>query len=182
MLAVYIIRTIILVVIFFFIASLIKVNIISSGKGEVSKVNVDNSITYIKTVNDNNIYNQTGNLLFYVILFIGLIIILLSHGIEPNTVLTILGSIGLALALSMQTILSNVIYGIKLSFNKTIKIGDTISIALPNMNQSVYKGKVTDISLFNVKIATDKTEEQIVIPNNIFSTGITTNYSVIYKD
>lgn len=176
----YIVKTVVLLVIFIYLATVVKKTILNINAGQISKVK-DKTVVYKKIVNNNDIYNQLSDLFFYAIIIGGVIFIALSHGIQSTSILAILGSIGLALALSSQQLLNNIICGVKLAFTKTIKIGDLVELKVVGIPATTtIKGKVTDINLFTTKIALVDTGEQIIVPNSIVENTVIINSSIIY--
>ena len=175
----YLLKTVVLMILFFYIAYAMRRTISNIDAGQVTKV-TDKNVEYKKIVKNNDIYTQLSDLIFYGIILGGAIIVALSNGIETTTILTILGSIGLALALSTQNLLNNVLSGVKLALTKTIKIGDNVELRIVGLPLSSVKGKVTDISLFSTKVALSNTNEQLIIPNSIIENTVIVNSSIIY--
>ena len=176
-----IVKSVILFIILIYLAWIVKKTILKVNAGQIISNVKDKPIIYKKIVNNNDIYNQLSDLFFYSIILGGVIMIALSHGVQTTTILTILGSIGLALALSSQQLLNNIISGIKLAFTQTIKIGDVIELKVVGIPANTVKGKVTDINLFNTKISLVDTNEQLTVPNSIVENTIIINSSIIYN-
>jgi len=177
-----IIKTIILIFIFVYLAYIIESNILVTGEGEIVNFKDKTNVDYKKTINDNSFYRQLATLSFYIVLVLGICTIFLYHGTQTTTIFTVLGSAGLAVALSLQGTLTNIVYGIKMTYSKTVKVGDTVGLLLPNMPQtSIIKGKIINITLFSVIMSLEKTNEQLSISNSLFCSGTITNYSVVYQ-
>lgn len=123
---------------------------------------------------DNNlIYYQLNWVIYYSIIIFGLIISLVNLGFNVATIITLLGSIGLALGLALQETLKNMISGIYISINKLFKLGDIIS--LNPFGNSVGKiGKVIDFNLYYTVII-DKNKQISIIPNALIQNNILTN-------
>lgn len=100
---------------------------------------------------------------YYVILIIGIFCSIIPLGIQPSTLLALFGTTGLAIALSLQGVLTNMVSGIYISVNSLFEIGDMISIVDPSGNR--YTGKVTIFNLFNTVIMIKDSDNQITIPN-----------------
>jgi small conductance mechanosensitive channel len=175
-----IIKAIILIIIFVYVAIIFKKSISNINSGQITSID-ENKKTYKKIVNNNDIYGQLSDLVFYSIIIIGLIFAALSQGIETATILTVLGSIGLALALSLQTLLTNIVFGIKIAFTNSIKIGDKVEFKIPGLPSNIpIKGKVTDINLFNTKVSLENTNDEILIPNSLSGNSVMINSSIVY--
>ena len=150
----YLIALIIFIV-FYIIGKLVKMKYISYK---------DN-----KEIKNKIFFEFIGNLLFYIIIIIGIIISLLHIGFSLSTVLVCLGSVGLAIALSLQTTITQLISGIFILFFNLFNINDIVEI-------NGTKGYVKDFTLFKTTIA-DLSDIEIVIPNNNFLTNTYINYT-----
>ena len=114
--------------------------------------------------------NQTKNLIkyeirmmfYWIIIFVGFLCSIIPLGIQPATLLAVFGTTGLALALALQGVLTNMVSGIYISVNNLFQIDDMISIVDPSGNR--YKGTISKFSLFNT-IILDSDKHEITIPN-----------------
>ncbi len=105
----------------------------------------------------------------------GGLILLQSYGISITPIITALGIGGMALALGLQDMLTNIFAGLHLIVSKQIRLGDYISL------DNGDRGCVKDISWrFTTIEATDKTV--IIIPNQKIASAILTNYSMPEQD
>ncbi len=102
----------------------------------------------------------------YIILFIT---IAASLGIPMTSFIAILGSIGIALGLAMQSHISNVAAAIELLILKQLKVGDFVKIGQNT-------GTVKQIRLFYTIINTID-NRQIIIPNNDIVNNAFENYT-----
>jgi len=150
----YIIAFIIFIV-FYIIAKLIKMKYMSYKK--------DNEIK------NKIFFDFIGNILFYIIIIIGFIIALLHVGFSLSTILVCLGSVGFALALAMQSTITQLISGIFILLFNLFNINDIVEI-------NGTKGYVKDFSLFKTTIA-DLSDIEVLIPNNNFLTNSYINYT-----
>lgn len=91
-------------------------------------------------------------------------------GIETTSFVAILGSIGLAIGLSLQGSLANFAGGMLIILFKPFRVGHTIQAH--NM-----LGTVDEIQIFVTKLITAD-NQTIFIPNALLSNGIITNYSL----
>ena len=104
-----------------------------------------------------------------VLLYLAVILMILNGlGVKTSSLLTLLGSIGLAIVLGLKDNLSNVASGIIIMVLKPFNVGDHII-----ENSDHNEGTVTEIGLFFTKLKT-LDEQTIIIPNQLL-----TNSSVI---
>ena len=146
---------IIIFIVFYIIGKLIKMKYISYQNN--------------KEIKNKIFFEFIGNLLFYIIIIIGIIIALLYVGFSLSTILVCLGSVGIAIALSLQTTITQLISGIFILFFNLFNINDIIEI-------NGTKGYVKNFTLFKTTIA-DLSEIEVVIPNNNFLTNMYINYT-----
>jgi small-conductance mechanosensitive channel len=116
-----------------------------------------------------NIAVLLGNVVSVVVLVLGIIFSLSALGVEWAALVTVLGTAGLALSLSLQDVLKNVIAGVYLLVEQPFSIGDRISV-------KDVTGKVESIALRTTFVRTDD-GLQVVVPNNTVFTEIVTNRS-----
>ncbi|MCH5193167.1 MAG: mechanosensitive ion channel [Oscillospiraceae bacterium] len=98
-----------------------------------------------------------------------LIIALTVLGIPMTSIITVLGTAGVAVGLALKDSLSNVAGGVILLINRTIKVGDYVEIGS-------QAGTVEEISILFTKLATPD-NKGIFIPNGVAVTSAITNYS-----
>jgi len=105
-------------------------------------------------------------------LFILLVIVAVIHltGLTSEfTTLTLSGMVAIGLSLALQTTLSNVISGILLLLDNTVRVDDLIEY-------SGIKGKVVKIGLRNSWIKTSK-GYLVIIGNSLFASGPFINHT-----
>jgi small conductance mechanosensitive channel len=102
----------------------------------------------------------------YVLLFITIASLL---GIPMTSVIAILGSIGIALGLAMQSHISNIAAAIEILILKQLQVGDYVQI-------SEYNGTVKQIRMFYTIINTID-NRQVIIPNNLIVNNTFINYT-----
>jgi small conductance mechanosensitive channel len=90
-------------------------------------------------------------------------------GVQTTSFVAILGSMGLAIGLSLQGSLSNFAGGIMILLLRPFKIGDFIEGA-------GHAGSVTSIQIFSTELKTGD-NKVIIIPNASLSNASITNYS-----
>ena len=98
-----------------------------------------------------------------------LIIALTIVGIPMTSIITVLGTAGVAVGLALKDSLSNVAGGVILLINRTIKVGDYVEVGS-------QAGTVEEISILFTKLATPDNKD-IFIPNGVVVTSAVTNYS-----
>ena len=106
-----------------------------------------------------SVVNHVDSLAHYFILFIGAIAILTSIGLDFNHILVLLGALTFGIGFGLQSIALNFFSGLKILFERKIKIGDYIEL------ESGRYGKVSEIRLQNTTIRTSDGIE-IVVPNS----------------
>ena len=95
-----------------------------------------------------------------IILFVLVFLYLLDiWGVEITPLLAGLGIAGLAIALALQPILSNIFSGISMIMDKSVRVGDLVYL------DSETKGKIKKIGLRSTKIRTFD-NELIIVPNS----------------
>lgn len=98
-----------------------------------------------------------------------LIIALTIVGIPMTSIITVLGTAGVAVGLALKDSLSNVAGGVILLINRTIKVGDYVEVGS-------QAGTVEEISILFTKLATPD-NKGVFIPNGVVVTSAITNYS-----
>lgn len=106
-----------------------------------------------------------------VIKIVVLISALATMGVNTASLITVLGTCGVAIGLALKDSLSNLAGGVLIIFNKPFKKGDYIQT--PNV-----EGKVNTINLFNTKLITSDNKE-IVIPNGDLSSEHIINFTAL---
>lgn len=116
-----------------------------------------------------NVATLLGNLMQVVVVLVGLITALTIFGIELTSQLTVVGAVGIALSLSMQDLLKNIVAGTVILMEQPFRIGDRISV-------KDVTGVVQGIELRTTILRTDD-HLQVVVPNNTVLTEVITNRS-----
>ena len=124
----------------------------------------------IKTTKDETLGEFLKNVVFVAILILTFITALSNLGVKTTSIIAVLGTAGLAIALSLKDSLSNLASGILLIVLRHFNKGDTISVGS-------ITGKVDSISLFQTKLTTPD-NQVVVLPNSsIVSVPITNIYA-----
>ena len=111
-----------------------------------------------KTKVDDSLTSLINTILKITLIVIAFLYILNLWGFEIGPLLAGLGIAGLAVALALQPVLSNVFSGASIILDKTVRVGDLIYL------ENNVKGKIEKIGLRSTKIRTFD-NEWIIIPN-----------------
>lgn len=133
----------------------------------IVKINKNSKMFNKVSITARNFINKFISISLKILLFITIAAIL---GIPMTSMITILGSAGLAIGLAIQGSLSNFAGGIIILFSKPFVDGDYIIAGN-------YSGTVTDISILYTTLLTPE-NTQVIIPNNIISNEPITNITV----
>lgn len=113
----------------------------------------------------------SSNVGYYFIIFVFFTIAISSLGIDLTSLSLIAGALSIGIGFGLQTVVSNLIAGIILMFERTIRIGDIIEI------DSLLKGTVSDIRIRSTTIKTFDNID-IVIPNSSFIQNNVINWTL----
>jgi small-conductance mechanosensitive channel len=105
----------------------------------------------------------------YLFVFVGLLIILSTAGIDLTTVNVLAGAVGIGVGFGLQTIANNFISGVIILFERPIKVGDRIQV-----------GDVTgDVVRIGARATTITTNDniEIIVPNAEFISSLVINWS-----
>jgi small conductance mechanosensitive channel len=97
-----------------------------------------------------------------ILLFV-LIAVLQQFGLETTSLLTLLGTAGLAVALSLQGSLANFASGLLVLAFRTVRVGDWIEVG-------DVRGRVSEMLPFHIVIET-LDNQRITVPNTLLTTG-----------
>ena len=121
------------------------------------------------TIINNNrkiVIATLSNIVYYVIILIGLLISLLNAGFQIGSIIVVLSSLGIAVALGIQNILTQFVAGLTITFNNMYNINDYI---ITNGTE----GRVTNFNLLTT-ILTNHDNISTTIPNDkIVNTNLT---------
>ena len=103
-----------------------------------------------------------------IILYVVLVTVVLTLlGVPTTSIITVIGTAGVAVGLALQNSLSNLAGGFLILFSKPFKVGSYISV-------SGAEGFVTDINILYTKLMTYD-NQAIYIPNGVASNAVLTN-------
>jgi small conductance mechanosensitive channel len=97
------------------------------------------------------------------ILLVVLLAVLQQFGLETTSLLTLLGTAGLAVALSLQGSLANFASGLLLLTFRTVRIGDFIEVG-------DVRGRVSEMLPFHIVLET-LDNQRITVPNTLLTSG-----------
>lgn len=112
-----------------------------------------------------------SNIGYYLIIIITLIIAMGSVGIDMTSISLVAGALSIGVGFGLQTVVSNLIAGIILMFERTIRIGDTIEIS------DLLRGRVTDMRIRSTTVKTFDNVD-IVVPNSSFIQNNVINWTL----
>ena len=165
-----VIISIFIFIIFYVIAEYYKSIILNKNKKNILINNEQELIT------QNIIYYQLSLIVYYVIFCLGIIFALVNLGFNVATILTLLGTFGLALGLAFQETFKNIISGIYISLTNIFDIGDIVIIKMLG-NLNTISGTIINFNLYYTTILESKTNLMTIIPNTLLQNNIITNIS-----
>ncbi len=112
-----------------------------------------------------------SNIGYYLIVLIFFIVGISSLGIDMSSISLIAGALSIGIGFGLQTVVSNLIAGIILMFERTIRIGDTIEI------NNLLQGVVTDMRIRSTTIKTFDNVD-VVVPNSSFIQNNVINWTL----
>lgn len=110
-----------------------------------------------------------AQIIFFSLILLSAIATLGTLGVQTNSFIAFLGTVGLAIALGLKNSLSNLASGILLAFLRPFKQDDYIQIGST-------KGKVSSLNLFHTTLEL-KHQSQAIIPNETIAKATIINHS-----
>ncbi len=123
----------------------------------------------VRYTSEIGIRQAIGGIVRYVLIFIGLLIILQTAGINLSSLTVLAGALGIGIGFGLQHITNNFVSGIIILFERPIKVGDRIEIGETH-------GKVASISARATTIITND-NVSIIVPNSEFMQSKVINWS-----
>lgn len=123
----------------------------------------------VRYTSEIGIRQAIGGIVRYVLIFIGLLIILQTAGINLNSLTVLAGALGIGIGFGLQHITNNFVSGIIILFERPIKVGDRIEIGETH-------GMVASISARATTIITND-NVSIIVPNSEFMQTKVINWS-----
>ncbi len=110
-----------------------------------------------------------GTIFRYTIIFIGILVVLQTVGIDLSTITVLAGALGVGIGFGLQNVTNNFVSGIIILFERPIKVGDRIEVG-------DVSGDVTNISMRSTTVLTND-NINIIIPNSDFISTKVINWS-----
>lgn len=105
------------------------------------------------------------------LLLVVLVTVLQQLGVETTSLIALLGTAGLAVALSLQGSLANFASGLLILSFRIVRVGDQIEVG-------DVRGRVSDMLPFHVVVDT-LDNQRIIVPNTMLTTGPVRNNSAL---
>ena len=112
-----------------------------------------------------------SNIGYYIIVIVSFFIVLNTLGLDLSSFTLIAGALSVGIGFGLQNIISNLVSGIILMFERSIKLGDYIEI-----NEEL-KGRVSEIKMRSTTIITNDNIE-IIVPNQAFIENNVINWTL----
>lgn len=122
-----------------------------------------------KTKLDASGRHAVGALFHYTVVFLGLLVILQSSGIDLTALSVAAGGLGIGIGFGLQNIANNLVSGLIVLLERPVKIGDRIEVA-------GTEGQVVEIRARSTTVLTND-NIAIIIPNSRFITEEVINWS-----
>lgn len=127
------------------------------------------------------IIRQLSEIIYYVVVALGVFIALINMGVQTNTIITLLGTLMVTIGFALQNTLSNIFAGIYVAFSQNFQMGDVIRVYLPSVRH-IVEGKVVDLNIAYVKLEDVETKKIIYLPNISVSNNVIVNLSRVHKE
>ena len=124
---------------------------------------------------EKGVSHAIGTIFRYVFVFVGLVVIIQSTGIDLSALTVMAGALGVGIGFGLQNVTNNFISGIIILFERPIKVGDRVE--LPELDN--LTGDVINISARSTTIITND-NIAILVPNSKFVSDTVINWS--YND
>jgi small-conductance mechanosensitive channel len=118
---------------------------------------------------ERNVRQATGAMFQYVVLFVGMLIIVQTAGLDLTTLNVLAGAVGIGVGFSLQNIVGNFVAGLVILFERPIRLGDRIEVGQ-------VEGDVTRIGARSTTVITND-NIAIIVPNSKFITENVVNWS-----
>ncbi|MGB4813008.1 MAG: mechanosensitive ion channel domain-containing protein [Methylophilaceae bacterium] len=122
------------------------------------------------SLNASSIY-ALSHITRYIILFIGIIFGLSFIGFDLSSLAILGGALGVGIGFGLQNIFNNLVSGIIILLEQTLKVGDFVDL------QSGVMGHVSEINMRYTRITTND-EVDIIVPNSEFINGRVINWTL----
>ena len=110
-----------------------------------------------------------GSIVHYILVFLGLLIIFQTAGIDLSTLTVLAGALGIGIGFGLQNITNNFVSGIIILFERPIKVGDRVEVGGTHGRVVRISGRATTINT-NDNVS-------IIVPNSDFMSKEVINWS-----
>lgn len=121
------------------------------------------------SLNESTIY-ALRRISRYVVWLVGLVLGLNFIGFDMGSLMLMGGALGVGIGFGLQNIFSNLISGIIILLERTLKVGDFVDL------QSGVMGRVSEINMRYTRVTTNDAVD-IIVPNSEFINGRVTNWT-----
>jgi small-conductance mechanosensitive channel len=123
----------------------------------------------VKSMSESGVY-ALGRIVRYLIWIVGSIVGLNFIGFDLGSLVLMGGAIGVGVGFGLQNIFSNLMSGVIILLEKTLKVGDFVDL------QSGVMGKVSEINMRYTRITTNDAVD-VIVPNSEFINGRVINWT-----
>ena len=107
----------------------------------------------------------------YIILLIGIVVGLNFIGFDLSSLVLLGGALGVGIGFGLQNIFNNLVSGIIILLEQTLKVGDFVDL------ESGVMGRVSEVNMRYTRITTND-EVDIIVPNSEFINGRVINWTL----
>lgn len=125
---------------------------------------------------DVNVAILLARTVWVAVWILGFLLVLYQFGIGLTPLAAVVGVLGLAASLSLQTVLQNLVAGVYLLAERPFQIGDFIAVVGPV--GANHEGRVEDIQMRTTHLR-NRDDELILVPNSAVFSGVVTNRTAI---
>jgi len=129
----------------------------------------------VRVTNNHSFAHSVGNVFRYTVIFIGLVVIFQSSGVNLSALTMVAGALSVGIGFGLQNITNNFISGLIILFERPIKVGDRVEV--PDLNN--LAGTIMTISARSTTILTND-NIAVIVPNSKFISEAVINWS--YND
>lgn len=122
------------------------------------------------------ITNQLSEIVYYVVIGVGILFGFLAMGFQSTAILTFLSTGIVALGLALQGVITNILSGVHVALADNFRLGDDIIVYVPFIKEPVV-GEVVGLNLTYVIMREKKTGSTIYMPNDSITTNVVENMS-----
>lgn len=121
------------------------------------------------SLNESTIY-ALSRISRYIVWLIGVVLGLNFIGFDMGSLMLMGGALGVGIGFGLQNIFSNLVSGVIILLERTLKVGDFVDL------QSGVMGRVSEINMRYTRVTTNDAVD-IIVPNSEFINGRVTNWT-----